>query len=123
MANSELRRARAPDLTVIPCSMRKGPDLVYRCCPVRHQSRPDAMTGLQIELVLAFLLHCTQVRPQRGLGNRLGIVVIVLLPFNERSDVDRWDDPRLMAQSAEHSADKMRAQASWRPPITRLSGR
>jgi hypothetical protein len=67
------------------------------------------MTGLQIELVLALLLDCTQVRPQRGLGDRLGIVVVVLLPFNERSDVDRRDDPRLMPQSAEHSADKMRA--------------
>src|SRR5262245_40973454 len=102
-----------------PLLDEKGSDLVDRCRATRHQSRPDAMTGLQIELVLAFLLHRTQVRPQRGLGNRLGIVVIVLLPFNERSDVDRWDDPRLVSQSAEHSADKMRAQTSFHANDTR----
>jgi hypothetical protein len=41
------------------------------------------MTGLQIELVLALLLDRTQVRPQRGLGDRLLIVVVVLWPFTK----------------------------------------
>src|SRR5215813_8707549 len=41
------------------------------------------MTSLQVELVLALLLDHTQVRPQRCLGDRLGIVVIVLLPLHE----------------------------------------
>jgi len=71
------------------------------------------MTGLQIKLVLALFLDRAQIRPQRGLGDCLRIVVVVLLALHERSDVNRWDDPRLVAQSAEHSADKMRTQAGF----------
>ena len=71
------------------------------------------MTGLQIKLVLALFLNRAQLRPQRGLGDCLRIVVVVLLALHERSDVNRGDDPRLVAQSAEHSADKMRTQAGF----------
>src|SRR5580704_8890862 len=44
------------------------------------------MTGLQVELILALLLDEAQVRPQRCLGNRLGVVVIIFLPLHERFD-------------------------------------
>src|SRR5580704_16567149 len=77
------------------------------------------MTGLQVELVLALLRDEAQVRPQRCLGNRLGVVVIILLPLHERFDVDRRDDPRLVAQCAEHSADEVRALASFHADDTR----
>jgi hypothetical protein len=68
------------------------------------------MTRLQVELILALLLDDTQVRSQRRLGNCLGIVVVVLLPLQERFDVNRRDDPRLVPQRAEHPADEVRAQ-------------
>jgi len=76
-------------------------------------SRPDAMTRLQVELILALLLDNTQVRSQRRLADCLGIVVVVFLPLQERFDVDRWDDPWLVSQGAEHSADEVRAQAGF----------
>ena len=41
------------------------------------------MTGLQIELVLALLFDHAQIWSQRCLGDRLGIVVIVLLALDE----------------------------------------
>jgi hypothetical protein len=41
------------------------------------------MTRLQIKLVLALLLHHTQVRPQRCFCDGLGVVVVVLLPFTK----------------------------------------
>jgi hypothetical protein len=69
----------------------KGSDLVDRRCPARDPSGPDATAGLQIELVLAFLLDHVQVRSQRCLGDRLGIVVVVLLPLHEGFNVDRRD--------------------------------
>jgi len=103
MAKSELRRARDALLD------EKGSDLVDRRGPAGDQSGPDAMTRLQVELILALLLDDTQVRSQRRLGNCLGIVVIVLLPLQERFDVNRRDDPRLVSQRAEHPADKVRA--------------
>jgi hypothetical protein len=83
-----------------------------RCGPARDQSRPNAVTRLQVELVLALLLDDTQVGPQRRLGDCLGIVVVVLLPLQEWFDVDRGDDPRLVSQSTEHPADEVRAHAS-----------
>jgi hypothetical protein len=67
--------------------------------------------GLQVELILALLGDGAQVRPQGSFRDRLGIVVVVLLPFVERLDVDRRDDPRLEAHSAQCPADEMRAQA------------
>ncbi len=39
-----------------------------------------------------------------------GVVVVVLLPFHERLDMDRRNDPRLMAKCPQVSADKVRAQ-------------
>jgi hypothetical protein len=71
------------------------------------------VAGLQIELVLALLLHDAQVRSQRCFSDRLGIIVIVLLSLHERFNVDRRDDPRLMSQRAEYSADEVRAQAGF----------
>jgi hypothetical protein len=41
------------------------------------------VASLQVELILALLLDEPQVRPQRRFGNRLGIVVVVLLPFTK----------------------------------------
>jgi hypothetical protein len=71
------------------------------------------MTCRQVELVLALLLDHTQVRPQRCLGDRLSIVVIVLLPLHEGFGVDRRDNPRLVTKRPQRPADKMRAQAGF----------
>src|SRR6516165_3288809 len=92
---------------------QKGADLVDRRCSPRDQSRPHPMASLQVQLILALLLDEPQVRTQRRFGDRLGIVVIVLLPLHERLDVDRRDDPRLVPQRAQCPADKMRAQAGF----------
>src|SRR5262249_1788215 len=78
------------------------------------------MTRLKVELILALLLDDAQVRPQRCLGDSLGIIVVVLLPLHERFDVDRRNDPRLVSQSAEHSADEVSAQASFHADDARL---
>ena len=42
--------------------------------------------------------------------DRLGVVVIVLLSLQDRFHVDRWDDPRFVAQAAQRAADEMGAQ-------------
>ena len=99
IAKSDLRRARKPDLTAMPLLDQKSADLVDRRRPAGDQSGPDTVTGLQVELILALLLDEPQVRSQRRLGDRLGIVVVVLLPLHERLDVDRRDDPRLVPQA------------------------
>src|SRR5258708_35586676 len=59
----------------------KGSDLVDRRCSPRDQARANAMAGLEIELVLCLLAYDTQVWPQACFSNRLGVVVIVLLPL------------------------------------------
>src|SRR5512142_2612506 len=69
------------------------------------------MESLKIEFVLRLLAHGAQVRSQCGLSNRLGVIVIVLLPLHERLHVDRRDDLRLMAQLTQGSADKVCAEA------------
>ena len=46
------------------------------------------MQGLEIELVLWLLAHDAQVRPQRGLCNSFGVVVVVLLSLYERLHID-----------------------------------
>ena len=71
------------------------------------------MAGLQVELVLGLLAHDAQVRPQGGLGDRLGVVVVVLLALHERLHVDRRNDPRLVAQLAQRPADEVRAEARF----------
>ena len=93
----------------MPCSIEKSADLVDRRCPAGDQSGPDAMTRLQVELVLALRLDEAQVRSQRRLGDGLGILVIVLLSLHERFDVDRRDDPRFVPQRAECPADEARS--------------
>lgn len=86
----------------------KGSDRIDRRCSPRDQAGANAVAGLEIELVLCLLAHGTQVRPQGCFSNRLGIVVIVLLPLHERLYVDRRDDPRLLAQLTQGTADKVR---------------
>src|SRR5215831_19650639 len=71
------------------------------------------MASLQVQLILALLLDEPQVWPQRCFGNCLGIVVVVLLPFDEGLDVDRQDNPWLVPQRTQRPADKMRAQAGF----------
>jgi hypothetical protein len=45
------------------------------------------MIGLQVQLVLGLLAHGAQVRAQSRFGDRLGVVVVVLLPLRERTRV------------------------------------
>ncbi len=73
------------------------------------------MSALQSTEILALLRHRLQVRSQRGLGNRFDVVVVILLPLDERSHVDRRDDPRFKSQTSQRSADKMRAETRLHP--------
>lgn len=41
-----------------------------------------------------------QIEPQRGLGNQLGVVAVVLLSFYQRLHIDRGIGPRLVTQLA-----------------------
>ena len=56
------------------------------------------MQGLQIQLILALLLDHFQVWSQGGFRDRLGIIVIVLLTFNEGLGVFGRDYPGLKAK-------------------------
>src|SRR6516165_7216030 len=71
------------------------------------------MAGLQVELILRLLADNAQIRPQGRLGDGFGIVVIVLLPLDERLDVNCRNDPRLMSERPQRSADEMRAEARF----------
>jgi hypothetical protein len=51
-----------------------------------------------------------QIRAKRGFGDRLGVVVIVLLALQEGLHVHRWDDARFVPQRPQASAHEMRAQ-------------
>ena len=88
--------AHITSLTVIGVNR---PSSVLACCAARNQPGLDAVAGLQVELGLGSS-PARQVRSQRRLGNCFGIVVVVLLPLHEGFDVDRRDDPRLVAKSA-----------------------
>ena len=67
--------------------------------------------------------------PQRRFGDRLGVVVVVLLSLHERLHIDRRDDPRLVAELAQGAADEMGAEAglhaddAWRQLLERLGER
>ena len=97
----------------------KSADLVDRRCASRHQPGAHAMQSLQIELILRLLLHDTQVRAQSRLGDRLGVVVIVLLALGERLDVDRRDDARRVPEPAQRAADEVGAEACLEPDDAR----
>ena len=71
------------------------------------------MAGLQVELILRLLADNAQIRPQGRLGDGFGIVVIVLLPLDERLDVNCRNDPRFMSERPQRSADEMRAEARF----------
>ena len=71
----------------------EGADLVDRRRPARDQARPHAVAGLQVKLILGLLSDGSQVRAQCRLGDRLSIVVVVLLPLHEGLHVDCRDDP------------------------------
>ena len=64
------------------------------------------MEGLEVELVLRLLAYDAQIRPQCGLCDRLGIVVVVLLSLYERLHIDRRDDPRLVTQMTQRPVTK-----------------
>ena len=66
------------------------------------------MAGLQVELILCLLADDAQIRPQSRLGDGFSVVVIVLLPLDERLDVNCRNDPRFMSECPQRSADEMR---------------
>ncbi len=76
------------------------------------------MQCLQVELVLRLLWHAFEVRAQYRLGNRFGIVVVVLLPLVERLGVLGRDDARFKAKFAQRAADKMGTQARFQADDT-----
>jgi len=78
------------------------------------------MEGLEVELVLRLLSDYAQIGPQRGIGNSLGIIVVVLLSLCERLRIDRRDDPRLVTQLAQRPADNVGTEASL--PCRRARG-
>lgn len=71
------------------------------------------MQGLEVELVLRLLTNNAQIRPQGGLCNWLGVVVVVLLSLYERLDIDRgmirgwwprWRSARLTKCALRHAS-------------------
>ena len=50
------------------------------------------MQRLQIKLLLCLLGNRLEIGTKSGFGDGLGIIVIVLLAFVERLNVNRWDD-------------------------------
>ncbi len=71
------------------------------------------MESLQVELILAFLGDCRQVRPQGCFRNSLSIIVVILLPLDERLHINGRNNSRLKSQLAQGSADKVSAQARF----------
>ena len=69
------------------------------------------MAGLEIELILGLLADGAQVRPQGCFSNRLGVVVVVLLPLHEWLHIDRRNNPWLVAQLTQSPANKVCAEA------------
>ena len=69
--------------------------------PVSNFSRPVWVTLNACLMAIRLLFDHAQIRSQRCLGDRVGIVVIVLLALDEGLDIDRRNDPRLMSQRAE----------------------
>ena len=67
------------------------------------------MQCLQVQLLLRLLGNRFKIGAQGSFGNRLSIVVIVLLTLVERLHVNCWNDPWLKPHLAQRPADKMRA--------------
>ena len=76
----------------------EGSYLVDDRRPTGDQSGADEVISLQIKLILTLLPNGAQVRPQRGFGNSLSVVLIVLLPLHEGFDINRWDDARFVSK-------------------------
>ncbi len=68
------------------------------------------MQRLQIELVLALLRDCIQVRTQRRFSDGFRVIVVVLLALIEWLYVDRWNNPRLKTHLAQRATDKVGTQ-------------
>src|SRR5829696_8268400 len=113
MGKSDWRKAFAPERTAMPCSMRKARIWLIVAVRLATSLGSDAVAGLQVELILRLLGHAAQVRAQGRLRDGLGIVVVVLLPLDERLHVDGRNDPRLVAEGAQGAADKVGAQARF----------
>ena len=58
------------------------------------------MQCLQIQLLLRLLGNRFKIWAQCSFGNRLCIIVVVLLALVERLNINRRDDPRLKPQLA-----------------------
>ena len=57
-------------------------DLVHQRRPIADQPVAHAMERLHVELLLRLQRHEAHGGPARGLGDRLGIAVVVLLRFH-----------------------------------------
>jgi hypothetical protein len=68
---------------------------------------------LQIELFLTLLRDSRQVGSECRFGDRLSIVVIVLLALDEWLHIDRRNDPRFNARLSKRPANEMGAEASF----------
>ena len=58
----------------------EGANLIDRRRPPRDQSCPHPVQRLLIKLILGLLANAAKIGAQRRLGDRLGIVGVVLLP-------------------------------------------
>ena len=66
-----------------------SPDLVGGGGAPRNQSCPNPMQGLKVEPIMIFLRDGSKIGPQRGICDRLGVIIIVLLAHVERLYVNR----------------------------------
>jgi len=75
--------------------------------PLAMRQRRETVEHPFGTMILCLLAHGAQVRPQGCFGNRLSVVVVVLLPLHERLHIDRRNNPRRMAQLPQGPADKV----------------
>ena len=71
------------------------------------------MECLQVELILAFLWHCRQVRSQGRLCNSFGVIIVILLPLDKRLHINGGDDTRFEPEPTQGSTDKVSTEARF----------
>jgi hypothetical protein len=82
---------------------QEAANLVDQCCATLHQSIPNAVHGLDIELLLALDLHKTHVLLGHGFGDCLGIDEVIFVRLPLRLHKLCGDESHLVSLPAQHS--------------------
>jgi hypothetical protein len=95
-----------------PALEQEGADLVDDAGALANQPLTHAMQRLQVELVARLDGHELHRRPLHRLGDRFGIVEVVLLTFGIGAHVSRRHQPSLMPQTDQLAGKMVRPDAS-----------